>query len=261
VLLANIPAKFSLVWAASASPSFVRQVPAPSQQNITPGAASLTDGFPPLNFVPVTAGGIPPFGQDMNGILQQITQWAQWQATGTPPKWDSTFEGQIGGYPVGAVLQQAVAGGAYWINTVDGNATNPDPSGGTGWTSWTPSNQNAVGLEFVLGDGVTPLQVGTQTWLEIPFACTIQRWTVLADQSGSIDLNVWKAPYSSYPPTSGNSITGGSDPNLSSAVKSQSATPPPSWTTSVSAGDIIKVNVASATNVTRVTLSLFVLKS
>jgi len=52
--------------------------PQASQIGITNCAASLTDGFPPLTFVPVAQGGCPPFGSDFNGILRQITQWSQW---------------------------------------------------------------------------------------------------------------------------------------------------------------------------------------
>ena len=35
-------------------------IPVPSQIGITPGAASFTDGFPPLTATPIGSGGIPP---------------------------------------------------------------------------------------------------------------------------------------------------------------------------------------------------------
>ena len=61
MLASQIPVKVSTVWAANASGTYVHQVPIPSQQGVTPGAASFTDGFPPLTFVAGVAGGIPPF--------------------------------------------------------------------------------------------------------------------------------------------------------------------------------------------------------
>ena len=103
----NIPTKFPIPFANNAGPGFVRPIPQASQIGITPGAASLTDGFPPLNFNPVAAGGIPPFGEDMNGILLQITQWIRWLTAGAPLAWDSTYATAIGGYPLGAKVLSA----------------------------------------------------------------------------------------------------------------------------------------------------------
>ncbi|RWI41581.1 MAG: hypothetical protein EOQ93_31870 [Mesorhizobium sp.] len=51
--LSALPAKFPVAWGASASPSYIRSIPLGSQIGIVNGAASLIDGFPPLNFLPV----------------------------------------------------------------------------------------------------------------------------------------------------------------------------------------------------------------
>lgn len=128
----SIPGRFSIPWASSAGVPYIRPIPQASQIGIQNGAASLTDGFPPLTFVPSTSGGVPPFGQDFNGILKQITQWSQWQAAGGPALWDSTFATAVGGYPSGALLTSStVPGRLYWSNT-DNNATDPN-SGGANW--------------------------------------------------------------------------------------------------------------------------------
>lgn len=126
------PAKFLVPWANSAGPSYIRDIPVGSQIGINNGAASLETGFPPLNFLPVGSGGVPPFGQDMQGILKQITQWSRWQAMGALNLWDSAFATAIGGYPRGALLSSTTAGLA-WLNTVDNNLTNPDGGGAAGW--------------------------------------------------------------------------------------------------------------------------------
>ena len=65
MLASQIPTKFSVPFANSAGGSYIRAIPTASQIGIVDGAASLTDGFPPLNFLTLGAGGIPPFGQDM----------------------------------------------------------------------------------------------------------------------------------------------------------------------------------------------------
>jgi hypothetical protein len=131
----NIPAKFNVPWGASAGPSYIRPIQLSSLIGIQAGAASLTDGFPPLCFTPTSAGGIPPDGRDMNGILNEISAWARWTAAGSPVQYDSGTSGfvsAIGGYPQGAILQSTIAG-KLWLNLADNNSTNPDALGATNW--------------------------------------------------------------------------------------------------------------------------------
>jgi hypothetical protein len=128
----QVPNKFPIPWGNSASSNFIRSIPQNSQIGIQNCAASLTDGFPPLTFTPSSAGGCPPFGQDFNGILKQITQWSQWESAGGPHYYDGTFSSAIGGYPAGTLLQSAIVPGNFWLSTADNNTTNPD-AGGAGW--------------------------------------------------------------------------------------------------------------------------------
>ena len=127
----QIPSKFQIPFANGAGSGYIRQIPVASQISVTPGAASLTDGFPPLTFISEGSGGIPPFGQDMNGILNEITAWIQWGNAGAPVIYDATFSAAIGGYPKGTILTSA-AGGSWWLSTAENNATDPD-TGGAGW--------------------------------------------------------------------------------------------------------------------------------
>ena len=83
----------------------------------------------------------------------------------------------------------------------------------------------------------------------------ITSWTLVADQTGSIVIDLWKDTYANFPPTVADSITGSAKPTLSSAVKNQSSTLT-GWTTGISAGDIIRFNVDSASTLTRITLSI-----
>ncbi len=134
----QIPAKFTAVWGNAAGNGYIRTIPASSQINVTPGAASLADGFPPLCFTPVGSGGIPPAGQDFNGILNQITAWSRWQAAGALPQYDLAFAQAIGGYPMGAVVASSTPG-KVWLSTSDNNQTNPDSGSSAGWIGLSPS--------------------------------------------------------------------------------------------------------------------------
>jgi hypothetical protein len=129
----NIPTKIPLPFAYAAGPTFIAPIPSASQVGITNGKASLYDGFPPLTFDAISLGGVPPFGADFNGILNEITAITQWQQAGGMFIYDASFSSTIGGYPKGAVLQKANLSG-MWLSTVENNITNPD-TGGAGWIS------------------------------------------------------------------------------------------------------------------------------
>lgn len=133
--LADIPTKFPIVWGESAGGAYINAIPTASQIGPNPGYASLTDGFVPLNAQPVGAGGIPPRIQDMNGILNEVTAWNQWQQAGGPITYDATFQTAIGGYPNNAVVRSATTAGRWWRSTVDANVTNPDAAG-AGWVDF-----------------------------------------------------------------------------------------------------------------------------
>lgn len=144
----SAPAKFPIAFGAGASPGDLNYpIPTPSQIGITPGAASLTDGFPPLNFDPVGSGGIAPWGRDFNGLFFQITAWLRYNANaGGTNQCDNTFSTQVGGYPFGAILSAAtgVTGGSpqggnhLWLSLVDNNSVNPDTTFDGTMSNWLP---------------------------------------------------------------------------------------------------------------------------
>jgi hypothetical protein len=96
--------------------------------------------------------------------------------------------------------------------------------------------------------------------LRVPFAGTITSVTVLADQSGSIVIDIWKDSYANYPPTVADSIVASAKPTLSSATKYEDTTLT-GWSTSISAGDVLRFNVDSASTVQEVVIILEVTKT
>lgn len=152
---ASIPPKFQIPWGNSAGSSYIRAIPQNSQIGVQRCAASLTDGFPPLTMTPISAGGCPPFGQDTNGILKQISQWSRWQGAGASVTFDAAFSAAIGGYPKNAILAQTAVAGCYWSSKVDNNTSNPD-TGGTNWNSSCSARSVFVFVsDFAVCDGVT----------------------------------------------------------------------------------------------------------
>ena len=138
----NIPSKIPLPFAYAAGSGYKNTIPVASQIGITNGRASLTDGFPPLTFTPIGAGGVPPFGSDMNGILNEITAIQQWQQAGGFFPYDSAFSTAIGGYPKGAIIQSnsgIIGGVATWSNPAAGFTAGGDLSGSI-------SSQEVIGI-------------------------------------------------------------------------------------------------------------------
>jgi hypothetical protein len=145
MLASSIPAKFNISFGNNAVPTNINPIPQASQIGITTGAASLVDGFPPVTFIPVGAGGTPPWGRDFNGLFNQITAWTQFaDCAGGLPLFDATFSSAIGGYPKGALIAAisgvttgSPQGGAHlWLSTVDNNTVNPDTVFNT--ANWIP---------------------------------------------------------------------------------------------------------------------------
>jgi hypothetical protein len=120
-----------------------------------------------------------------------------------------------------------------------------------------PPRVGSVGL--VIDGGASAITTGVKGFLEVPFAAVITAVTLLsadaAVTAGSIVIDIWKAPYASYPPTVANTITASAKPTLSSATKSRDTTLT-GWTTAVAAGDILGFKVDSVATLTRVTLAL-----
>ena len=135
-------------------------IPVASQIGITPGAASFTDGFPPLTATPIGSGGIPPTVGDMNGILKMLSAHVAYLQSGAGYQFSSAIATAIGGYNIGAMLLSADNSG-YWLNLTNNNSTNPD----TGGAGWVPVSQYGLGTVSGLGSSnvtLTATQYGKQ---------------------------------------------------------------------------------------------------
>ena len=99
------------------------------------GQATMVDGFPAETMTPIASGGVPPSGQDVNGILYQLSQHQVWLNSGGMYAYSASHATNIGGYPIGVVLQSA-DGQSAWLNTVDGNMTDPDGGSAAGWKAF-----------------------------------------------------------------------------------------------------------------------------
>lgn len=110
-------------------------------------------------------------------------------------------------------------------------------------------------ITMVIDGGASVIATGLKGYLEIPFACTIQAVTLLADIVGSIVVDIWKDTYANYPPTVADTIVAAAKPTITTAIKSQDTTLT-GWNTAIVAGDVLGFNVDSVALIKKVTLSL-----
>ena len=112
---------------------------------------------------------------------------------------------------------------------------------------------NTRTLNFIIDGGGVTITTGKKGVVVFDGDYTINGWTIIADQSGSIVVDVNRSTYANFPTTS--SIAGTELPTLSSAQKNEDLTLS-SWTTTLSARDVLEFEVDSVTTVTRVTVAL-----
>lgn len=180
---------------------------------------------------------------------------------GTTPKANPFTTGSDG------IAAFFAAGDAYKIvatsgaNTITweyvgiGTAQELDVEDIQGFADEAVNEVSGTGFTFLIDNRGSAIGTGIKGDVRIPFACTVTGWTLLADQTGSIVIDVWRDSYANFPPVVGDSIAGTEKPTLSSASKNQDLSLT-TWTTSLVAGDILRFNVDSASTVTRVSLSL-----
>lgn len=164
-------------------------------------------------------------------------------------------------------IQSAMAIGSGLINVVNASAATLTTAGTTGLAilgdNTAASARSNIGIStselitIIDGGGVT-ITPGVKGNFVSKFNFSISEWTLTADQSSSIVIDIWKSPYSTYTatvPSSANSITGSGKPTITASAKNTATTG--NWSnTIVSAGDVLRFNVDSVSSAANVTLTL-----
>lgn len=193
--LSQLPTLLKLAFAALGGKN---SIPVASQLPGNINGASYTDGFPPATRTAIVAGGKPPAGLDVNGVLFDISSHIRWLNAGGPYAYDSSFatDSNVGGYPQGAQITSADLQGA-WLSLNDNNTDNPDTGAGT---KWVPAR--AYGVTAVTGltnanVTLTPAQAaknkitlaGTLTGnVQIIFPAWLKDWSVTNNTTGAFTL-------------------------------------------------------------------------
>jgi hypothetical protein len=159
-------------------------------------------------------------------------------------------QGDVFYYNGSSIVKLAAGTSGQFLKT-SGAGANP------AWASVGASGAITTTCGITIDGGGAAITTGIKGDLHIPVACTITVATILADQSGSIVIDIWKDSYANFPPTDADSITASAPPTISGATKSQDSTLT-GWTVSCAAGDILRFSVDSCTSITRAQLQLTV---
>jgi len=156
-------------------------------------AANFNDGFPQVTMTPKSAGGIPPAGRDMNGILYTLSTAIQYLQAGMIFKYDANFASAISGYNKGALLLQNDESG-IWVSDIDGNTSNPETSGDwhpldTGKASITVAGANIILTRAQAAHPIIEVSGTLTNNVTVTFPPFIQIWTVMSSvTSGNYNL-------------------------------------------------------------------------
>lgn len=137
-------------------------------------------------------------------------------------------------------------GAFYWFNPATG-----------AWENYNPSISYASSIGFGIDGNGSAITVGTKGTIEVPYDFTIGGWTMIADQSGSANVDLWSRDYSTTLPTQANSVTGNIGMTISTATANQSTTIGNWRMDTINAGNVVTYNVQSAATITRLMVNLF----
>ena len=108
------------------------------------------------------------------------------------------------------------------------------------------------------GASIDIASVGTVGYITIPYNGTITGWQVIGDVSGNCSFDVWKTA-AGVIPTVANTIVGTEKPTLlAQQINSDLALT--TWTTAVSAGDIVGIVLDNASTLSQAWLTVFITK-
>lgn len=122
--------------------------------------ASIAEGFPEITMKALDNGGLPPRGQDCNGMFYLSTDQKVYLQNGGLITFDPSVAETIGGYPKGAILDYINESGMYGKvrslieDNLNNFVSNPDLIDNTNW-EYVEFNSNALGYLPLTGGTLT----------------------------------------------------------------------------------------------------------
>jgi len=119
------------------------------------------------------------------------------------------------------------------------------------WYNLSPID-NILTINFIIDGGGSTITTGIKGHVIVDFDCEVLEWAVVADQLGSVVVDVNRATFANYPTTG--SIAGTELPTISTSTKGEDRTLT-TWS-DIDDGDVLEFEVDSITTCERVTVAL-----
>lgn len=147
------PELLAIPFARDATSGTKNDIPNDPSPTLPAQTATWTLGFPAVTMQPLAVGGIPPLGQDFNGVLNALSEHTVFQNGGGLYKFNQAFAAAIGGYPKGAILLSN-DGSRIWQSLVDGNTQDFNGAQNNQWQSMVGSLTSVTGVGALTGGGL-----------------------------------------------------------------------------------------------------------
>jgi len=137
----------------NATPGTIDPIPETRGPGDDPQQATWDEGFPLVTMTPLAAGGIPPKGQDFNGVLNAISEHTVFTGRGGQYKWSSAYVTASGGYDIGDVIQADDGLNSYvsLVNTNTANFNTTPASIGVSWALYAGRKTQDQATETLSG--------------------------------------------------------------------------------------------------------------
>lgn len=109
-------------------------------------------------------------------------------------------------------------------------------------------------VNFVLDNGSFDITAGSKGYLNVDVTGTIESWMLVSEDTGSIAIDIQKTRYDVFP-NGFASIVGSEFPQLSNQRKNKDDNLS-TWTTTITAGDILDFRVLSCTGISKCSVFL-----
>lgn len=175
-----------------------------------------------------------------------------------PPGGVTSFEGEWQPGPTVYLEGQVVSVGGTSYVAIQDVPIDIEPGVTVGWEAYwmvLAEAQKISSVDYIIDGNGYVIDIGEKSPLRVPYNCTLTECEMLADQTGTLVVDIWKDTYTNYPPTNSDSITSASPPTISASNKSNDVILS-GWTTALSADDILLFNVDSCSGIMRATISL-----
>lgn len=145
-----------------------------------------------------------------------------------------------------------ITGGSNVTVTSSGQTITISAAGGTGQAASLSGARSFI--NFVMDGAQSTITTGTKGYVEMPFDFTLTGWTLLADRSGNLEMDIYKNDYAGHPGSAGNGIAG-AFPTLANQIKNQDDDMT-GWVTNFNYRDILTFYVNSVSGIQLATIVL-----